>query len=267
METIHIACGQFVADPGNRGANIQAIIRLSEEAAARNADLIVFPEMAVTGYLPPSDMPALAEPADGDSFHTLADVARRLGIAIAYGYPELVVGEQKKRNTFTVIGKTGEEICRYRKVHLWDTEAEWCDPGEEIPLFDLQGVRFSGWICYDTRFPEMARLEFLAGAEVCLVPTAWLGPVEEWEISLRARALDNTMFVAGSDIINPLVGLECKGASMIVDPHGAVLTRAPLGQECVIDAVLDPATFAGQRSRLPLSRDRVPSFYQKLTDD
>ena len=133
-----------------------------------------------------------------------------------------------------------------------------------MPLFEYEGVKVSGWICYDTRFPEMARLAFLAGAELCLVPTAWLGPAEEWELALRARALDNACFAAGADLINPLPGLICRGASMIAGPHGEVLARAEQGVECVIDAVLDPEAMRSQRDRIPLLRDRRPGFYRGL---
>jgi len=264
MNMLHIACGQFIADPGNKDANIAAIERLAVEASGRGCELVVFPEMALTGYLPPDQMPPLAESAEGESAKRIAEAARSSGIAIAYGFPELVEGQDLKFNTFIVFGSDGREIGRYRKIHLWDTEAKWCAPGTEIPTFDLKGTSLSGWICYDTRFPELARLEFLAGAEVCLVPTAWLGPPEEWELSLRARALDNTIFVAGSDIVNPLPGLECRGLSLIVGPHGEVLARAEAGTECVIDAKLDPATMKQQRDRVPLKRDRVPSFYGGL---
>ena len=264
MKTFHIACGQFEASPGDKNANITAMKRLTEVAANKSCDLIVYPEMAITGYLPPDRMPGLAEAPDGASAEELAGVAGERGIAIAYGFPEEVPGNKKKYNTFIVFGPDGREIGRYRKIHLWDTEAVWCDPGTEIPVFDYLGTKISGWICYDTRFPELARLEFLAGAELCLVPTAWLGPPDEWELALRSRALDNSLFVAGSDLINPLDGLACRGLSLIIDPHGEVLARAEPGTECVIDAILDPEVMAAQKKRVPILRDRAPLMYGGL---
>jgi 5-aminopentanamidase len=264
MRSLHIACAQFAASPGDKDANLRAIERLTAEAAARGCALVVFPEMALTGYLPPEQMGVLAEAADGDSARRIADIAARHGIAVAYGFPELVEGQEKKANTFLVVGRDGSRVGRYRKVHLWDTEAAWCDPGTEVPVFAYEGTMLSGWICYDTRFPELARLEYLAGAEVCLVPTAWLGPAEEWELALRSRALDNTFFVAGADLINPLSGLRCRGSSMIAGPHGEILARAEPETEGVIDAVLDPELMRAQRARVPLLRDRRPSFYGGL---
>ncbi len=267
MERLHIACGQFVAVPGDKDANLAAMERQAATASARGCRLIVFPEMAITGYLPAAQMPQFAEPADGQAFRRVAAMARNEGIAVAYGFPELVPGRQRKRNTFILVGPDGREIGRYQKVHLWDTEAAWCDGGTALPVFRFEETMISGWICYDTRFPELARMAFLEGAELCLVPTAWLGPPEEWSLSLRARALDNTLFVAGADLINPLPDLLCRGLSMIVGPHGEVLAEAEPGVECVIDAVLEPERMARQRARVPLLRDRKPPFYRRLCEE
>lgn len=264
MKRLHIACGQFVATPGDKTRNIDAIERLTAEAAGRGCRLIVFPEMAITGYLPPHQMPGLAEAAEDASGRRIASIAKSNGIAIAYGFPELLPGGDKRSNTFLMVGPDGNEVGRYRKIHLWDTEAAWCEAGTELPIFEFEGVRISGWICYDTRFPELARMAFLDGVELCLVPTAWLGPTAEWELSLRARALDNAFFVAGSDMINPLEGLICRGASLIAGPHGEVLAQAEYETECVIDAILEPSVIDEQRDRLPLARDRKPDFYRSL---
>ena len=264
MESIRIACGQFTAVSGDRGANLEVMKKITREASEDGCDLILFPEMAVTGYLSPKEMPKLAENADGPSREFLSRVARENGIALVYGFPELIPGRERKANTFLMLGKDGEEVGRYRKIHLWDTEAEWCDPGTEIPLFSYGGASISGWICYDTRFPELARMEALAGAEIMLVPTAWLGPAAEWELALRARALDNTCFIAGSDLINRVDGLICRGLSLIVGPHGEILARAEPGTDCFIAATLDPELMASQRTRVPLKRDRVPELYGPL---
>ena len=267
MKSLHVACGQFEAAPGNKDANIEAMDRLTAEAASRGCRLVVFPEMALTGYLAPNEMPDLAEAAGGESATRIADIARSNNIAVAFGFPETLPGTDKRANTFLIAGPDGSEIGKYRKIHLWDTEAAWCDPGTEAPVFEYDGVKISGWICYDTRFPELARIEALAGAELCLVPTAWLGPPAEWELALRSRALDNSLFVAGSDLINPLENLICRGLSLIAGPHGEVLAQAEPGVECIIDAVLDPAITEAQKHRVPLLRDRKPSFYHPLVSD
>ena len=266
MKEIHVACGQFIAVPAEKERNLQVMAEQSAEAKSRGCELIVFPEMALTGYLPPADLAPLAETVDGPDLSRIADAARALSIAIAVGFPELVQTTGIRHNSFALFASDGELAALYRKIHLWDTEAAWATPGTHVILADMDKARISGWICYDTRFPEMARLSFFKGAELCLVPTAWLGPGEEWELSLRARALDNTFFVAGADLINKIPGLECGGHSLLADPYGRVMARAEPGPECVIDAMLDPGLLEAQRRRLPLRRDRRPDLYRPLVD-
>jgi predicted amidohydrolase len=158
----------------------------------------------------------------------------------------------------------GQVAGVYHKMHLWDTEREWAEPGREVLSVELDEVRYTGWICYDTRFPELARLGALAGAEVALVPTAWLGPGEEWELALRARALDNGIFCAGADIVGPDPALRCRGLSTIVGPKGNVLARAEPDSEGIICATLRQADLDAQRGRVPLLKHRRPEVYDCL---
>jgi predicted amidohydrolase len=181
---------------------------------------------------------------------------------VAFGYPELAA-DGRRHNSFVLVDPAGAVAAVYRKMHLWGAEADWAAPGDDVPVAEVAGARVSGWICFDTRFPELARLAALRGAELAVVPTAWLGPAEEWELSLRARALDNSLFVAGADIIDP--GIGCRGHSMIVDPGGRVLARAKPGEEGVVSAQLDPHVRAAQIGRLHLLEARRPARYRGLT--
>jgi len=270
MREIRIACGQFVAKPGDKRANVARMIGCAEEARNEGCELILFPELIVTGYLPPEQVLPLVEPVTGPSVGSLAQAARELGMAIAFGLAELDEGSGLRYNSMVVLDHQGELAAVYHKMHLWATEREWAEPGDEVASFDLDGVRYGGWICYDTRFPELARLSALAGIDVGLVSTAWLGPGDEWELALRARALDNSIFIAGADIIAPDdVGfdpaLRCYGRSMIVNPKGHVLARAEPEREGIICATLDPADLDAQRGRVPLLQDRRPELYGGLT--
>ena len=117
------------------------------------------------------------------------------------------------------------------------------------------------WICYDTRFPETSRTLSRAGATLGLVGSAWFGPPEEWELSLRARALDNGMFVAGASVLGSFGAAPFRGASLIADPHGRVLAQAREGVEEVICAEYDDREVESFRSRLPLLSDLRPGAY------
>ena len=261
MRETRIACGQFVAEPGNKRANVARMAAYAEEARDQGCELILFPELIVTGYLPPDQVRPLVEPVTGPSVRMLAETACDLDIAIAFGLAELDEGQGVCHNSRVILDHQGEVAAVYRKMHLWATEKEWAEAGTEVLSCEMSGVCYSGWICYDTRFPELARLGALAGADVGLVATAWLGPGEEWELALRARALDNSMFVAGADIVNPDPTLRCHGLSMIVGPKGNVLARAEPEQEGIIWATLSQTDLDAQRGRVPLLYDRRPRVY------
>ncbi len=255
-ELMRIACGQFFPAPTGKGVNIAYMLDYAQRARERGCALIVFPELILTGYLPADCMAPLAEPLDGPSVRQIAQGAHKADIAIAFGMAERGDGDVCY-NSLVVIDRTGQIVGVYHKIHLWGDEAKWATPGHEVIAFDLDGVPCSGWICYDTRFPEVARLAALRGAEVAVVPTAWLGPRDEWILALRARALDNSMFVAGADLINPAPALlRCVGASLIVGPKGEVLAEAELKHEGIIEATLDAAVLQRQRDRLRLLNNR-----------
>jgi predicted amidohydrolase len=264
IHDVRIACGQFAAKPGDAPSNVERIIHFAGQARSEGCALIVFPELIVTGYLEPERIPPLAEPLTGSSVTRLAQAAGRIGIGIAFGMAELDPASGTCYNSLVIVDRTGQVAGVYHKMHLWDTEREWAEPGREVLSVELEGLRCTGWICYDTRFPELARLGALAGAEAALVPTAWLGPGQEWELALRARALDNGIFCAGSDIVGPDPALRCRGLSMIVDPKGNVLARAEPDSEGIICATLSQVTLDAQRGRVPLLHHRRPDLYESL---
>ncbi len=261
MKELRVACVQFVAAAADMDANAGRICGWMQRAKAERCDLVVFPELIMSGYLAPAAMSAVAASLDAAPVRAVRAAAAELGIAAAFGYPELAPGGLK-HNSLVLVDSRGSLAAVYRKMHLWDTEAVWAAGGTEVPVADLGPARATGWICFDTRFPEVARMAALGGAEVAVVPTAWLGPAEEWELSLRARALDNSLFVAGADIIDAAIG--CHGHSMIVDPKGRILARARAGEEGLICATLDPGVRAGQAQRLRLLEARKPALYRGI---
>ena len=265
MRDFHVACGQFAAEPGDKDANIARMVGQAREARQAGSDLILFPELILTGYLAPEQIRPLAEPADGPSVRALAKAACDLGIGIAFGLAELDERRKVRHNSLAFLDKGGRLVRVYRKTHLWGDEKTWAEPGADVPAFGMEGICVSGWICFDTRFPEVARLAALGGAELGLVSTAWLGPGDEWKLAMQARALDNAMFVAGADIINPDPGLRCLGLSLIVGPKGHILAQAEPGQEGIIHAVLRKQDLEAQRDRVALLESRRPELYGRLS--
>ena len=259
MNELRVACGQFEARLGDTDYNLGQMTTQATQASGAGCQVIVFAELSVSGYLQASRVPEVAEPIDGDAVGRLAECARELGTAIAFGMAER--DGDRLHNALAVLSKSGELVGHYRKTHLFGAEVDWATPGGEVASFSMDGVAATGWICFDTRFPELARAAAVSGAELAMVPTAWLGPPAEWELAVRSRAMDNTMFVAGADQICHLEGLRCRGNSLIAGPHGDVLAQAEADTPGVIWADLDPQELTEQRDRLDLLANRRADLF------
>jgi predicted amidohydrolase len=257
---IPIACGQFASKPGDIEANIATIRAQAREAAAEGAVVAVFPELCLSGYLRAAELPPLAVGMDGEEISALKNVARESGIAVCFGFVEKA-GDGGMFNSLAYIDASGVVAAVYRKVHLFQGEGRWARPGEGYAGFDAGAFRCGMWICYDTRFPEAARALAMDGVTCALAGAAWLGPADEWELAVRSRAMDNGMYVAGSALQGGSGDLECRGASVIADPHGRVLARGTPGRSEVIVAGYDDDEVIAFRKRLPLLRHLKPGAY------
>ena len=168
-------------------------------------------------------------------------------------------------NSSLFVNPDGKIVGVYRKIHLWATEATYFSRGTDYPVFDTEFGKVAMWICYDTRFPEVAKIFALKGARVIFVPTAWLTrDVAHWKLLIRARALDNFMYVCGADEIVETDQHQACGASIISNPHGELLAEAEFMTETVITAELDLQIGDEMRTLIPVLRDRQPQTYQEI---
>jgi predicted amidohydrolase len=252
-----------------RFADKQGAIRLlaAEAQAARDdgADVLVFPELFLTGYNLGADRAAaLAEPADGPSVLAAREIARAAGLALCFGFPERV--GDGVANAAVLIAADGDIVLRYRKAHLFGEidRAMFATTGQAFPIVPYGGIKLGLAICYDIEFPETIRLLALAGAEAVLVPTALMEP---YEIVPRAvipsRAYESQVYVAYANHCGEEAGLRYVGLSCIAGPDGAVLAMAGQGP-ARISAVIDPAHLAAVRARDTLLDDRRPELYGPL---
>ncbi|MGI8888040.1 MAG: carbon-nitrogen hydrolase family protein [Nocardioidaceae bacterium] len=241
-------------------ANLDTIQRLVESAAEPGTELIVLPEAAMHDFGPPDlELGPIAQTLDGEFVTSLSELARRTGTAIVAGMFERSDDESRPYNTLVVVNSTGELVSTYRKVHLYDSfgyrESERLLGGAPEPaVVELGGMRFGLMTCYDLRFPEFARALVDAGSDVLIVPAAWVrGPLKEdhWRTLLRARAIENTVYVAGA----AQTGDHYTACSMIVDPMG--VTLAALGDETgVASAEVEVDHIAAARKRNPSLANR-----------
>lgn len=223
---VGVAVAQF-APTADTSGNLAAIDELAQRAAARGARVVLFPEYA-SYFVDPFDdtLLAHAQEVDGSFTTGLREIARRSGVVIVAGLLERGAGE-RVRNAVVAVDATGV-LAISRKLHLYDAfgqrESDWIEPGtiDEPETFEVEGIRFAIMTCYDLRFPEVARVLADTGAHVVLTAAEWVrGPLKEhhWRTLLHARAIENTLYVAGADHPPPL-GV---GASVIVDPQGVEL--------------------------------------------
>ena len=227
------------------------------ELTPEGSDLVVFPEAFARDFGEPgSDLSAAAEPLDGPFATEAAKGAAGRGTTILAGMFEQGDDPARPVNTLVLRGAAEAE---YRKIHLYDSfgyrESDRIAAGPVEPVVvDVAGWQVGLMTCYDLRFPELARRLVDAGAEVLVVPAAWLPgdrKVAHWRTLLAARAIENTCFVVGAGQPEP----RYVGHSAVIGPLGDVLAEAD-GAEQVIDAVLDRADLDEARRTNPSLANR-----------
>ena len=253
--TVEVAVAQFA--PGtDKSANLGNIRALVGEAAARGARVVVAPEYAMyTASKLDHGVVEAAEPLDGKFVSGLSEIARDASVYLVAGIAERTADNDRISNTLVAVAPDGTVAATYRKLHLYDAfgfkESDFvvAAPIDAPQTFDIDGVTFGMQTCYDVRFPEVTRRIVDAGADVVLLPAQWVpGPLKEdhWTTLLRARAIENTIYVAAADQAGPYGA----GNSMIIDPMGVVL--AALGERTgTASATISPDRVADVRRRNP----------------
>lgn len=257
-----ITCIQLDIKYGDPQFNYQQVeekVALAIESS--KSAIIVLPELWTTGY----DLTRLNKIADEDGIvtqHFLSMLAKKYRVNIVGGS----VAKSMKHNvtnTMYIFNDKGEFVHEYSKLHLFKlmNEHHYLTSGTEKGLFELNGIKSAGVICYDIRFPEWIRAHTTLGAEVLFVVAEWPAPrLNHWRTLLLSRAIENQCYViacnrAGTDPNN-----EFAGHSMIIDPWGTVLAEAD-EHEGSISATIEIDTVIKVRSQIPIFEDRRPDFY------
>ncbi|HSK56488.1 MAG TPA: carbon-nitrogen hydrolase family protein [Jiangellales bacterium] len=233
------------------------------------ADLAVLPESVTTGFSPgcgAEELWDLVGPVDGPATDPFREVARDLGVHLAWGAYERGPTRGVVLNSAVLAGPAGEVLGVYRKTHPFCTEMRsrggWVTPGDEVCVVDTALGRIAMIICFDGDYPELSRIAAVRGAEVLLRPSALLRSADIWELTNRARAYDNHVYVVGANCTGTdPAGTLYFGNSMIVTPVAEVVARAA-SHECWVSARLDPATVMA--SLTPGSS--VPQVFDHLAD-
>ena len=261
-----IAAAQIACVPGEAATNLRKIVNFAERAQAAGAALVVFPEMADTGYVM-SVIREAARPWSEGAVPALQELAKRLSLTIICGVSERV-GEAIY-NSQVLIDSRGQVVGRYRKTHLFCAgsadEKECFTAGDELQSYDYGKFRLGLTICYDLRFPEIYRkLATEQSANVFIISSAWPFPrLEHLRILCQARAIENQSYLVLANRVGTDERLTFCGASAIIDPAGAVLAYASSEREELIMAELSQETVETVRARMAVFAHRRSDLYAR----
>jgi predicted amidohydrolase len=271
MATCQIAVCQ-VKVTEDKEKNLLIAREMIREAAGKGAELVVLPEMFNCPYEGRQFARFAEEYPDGVTVKTLALLAKENQVFLVGGSIPEKAGD-KIYNTSFIFDQQGQVVGFHRKVHLFDVdlpgglrfyESETLGAGESITVVDSPWGKIGVAICYDVRFPELARRMVDLGARMLIVPAAFnltTGPAH-WHSLLKIRAVDNQVFVIGaSPARDETAGYVAYGHSLIVDPWGDILGEAGVGEE-IIYGRIDFAKVDTVREQLPLLRHRRHDLYQ-----
>lgn len=261
--------------------NSAAVDRLAKRAAEAGVQLLGFHELASTIYFPFAEDRSsfeLAEPESGPSVQAARQIARRNELVLVYPFFER--DGERFFNTAIVFGPRGETLLKYRKTSVPTarlfpaaTERFFFHPGDlGFPVAETPfGARIGIVICYDRNLPEPARCVALNGADVLFVPVTTTTLVRPWwETLLRARAVENVMYVAAPSRVGEdrggAPGTSYIGESLIVDPRGEIAAHGSAREEDLVWADVDLELLHRQRKTWTFIQDRRPDLYGKLCE-
>lgn len=255
-----VSLAQMEVTPGDPQANLSKADQWIAEAARRGSEVVVFPEMWTTGF----DWDRLPELAAG-SGEIVAEVA-----ALAQKYRIWLAGSLlalneagHATNTFILFDPNGRPAGLYRKIHLFGLMAEnqHLAPGEALAHVETPWGRAGLAVCYDLRFPEMFRTYALNGVEMVFLPAQWPHPrLAHWRTLLRARAIENQLFMVGVNSVGRDQMSKFCGHSALIDPWGNAVVEA--GEtELLLTAAIDTELAAEVRQRITVFNDRRPELY------
>lgn len=260
---LHIALLQMdiaLGKPDENYANLERMLDRAMQHTSR-PDVILFPEMWNTGYA----LDRIDELADRAGERTIAFISRYAlthQVNIVAGSIADHRGEHMYNTTY-VCNRSGEVIADYSKIHLFRlmNEHQHLTSGTQVGQMELDGIPSAMMICYDIRFPELARKLALGGAQLLFVSAEWPHPrLHHWRTLLMARAIENQMYVIACNRVGTSDGTEFFGHSLIINPWGEILAEGS-EQEEIIHKTIDLDLVPQVRNKIPIFEDRRPEMY------
>jgi predicted amidohydrolase len=268
-EKIKIALAQMTCKREDKKANLAKIEKNVTKAKKQAADLVIFPELSLTGYVVRDQIYELAEKIPGPSTKAIENIARKANAHIIFGMPELSEKTQATiYNTAVLVGPEGF-IGKYRKMYLPThsvfEEKRYFRPGYQAAAFDTVLGKIGLIICYDIFFPEVSRLTRLKGAQLIVCISA--SPATRrafFETLTVARAIENTAFLAYVNLVGIEDGLQFWGGSRLIGPNGKILVQAKYDDEDLVMCDVDYAGIRPLETFVPTLRDLRPELFDEL---
>lgn len=261
-EKMRIALGQIDIYWEDKERNREKCEKFICNAKKENADIVVFPEMTLTGVS--QNVEKIGE-RNLETVEWFKEQSIKYNIYTCFGYVEK--DTLKGKNNLSVISPEGKKICNYTKIHpfSYGREDKFYDAGEDISLFNIGEDCVSAFICYDLRFPEIFQV-VSKKAKLIIVIANWPQKRREaWITLLKARAIENQCYIVGVNRVGTVKGLHYSGDSMVVDPEGEILASSCEKEELII-CDIDTSEVENVRFRFPCKEDRKEELYKKLFD-
>jgi len=266
---IKVALAQMCCKRGDKAENIRKMRNRVTKAKKQGADLVIFPELSLTGYVVRDQIYELAETIPGPSTKTMESIAKKTKAYIIFGMPELSEKTQATiYNTAVLVGSQGF-IGKYRKMYLPThsvfEEKRYFRPGYQAAVFDTGLGKIGLIICYDIFFPEVSRLTRLKGAQLIACISA--SPAVRrtfFEALTVARAIENAAFLAFVNLVGIEDGLQFWGGSRLIGPNGKVLVQAKYDEEDLVICDVDYADMKPIETFAPTLKDLRPELFDEL---
>lgn len=269
MDEINVALAQINCKVGDKKYNIEKMVKHIKKAKKEDANLIVFPELSLTGYIVRDLAYELAEPIKGPSVHLLEEVAKKEKLYIVFG---MIERSEKAHavlyNTAVILGPEGF-VGKYHKMYLPThsvfEEKRYFRPGYQAPVFDTDIGKVGLMVCYDIFFPELARMLRLNGSQLIICISASPAVRRKFfEVLTVARAMENTTYVAFVNLAGIEDGLQFWGGSRLIAPNGNIISQAKYDEEDQVTGSIDYADLKRTETFVPTLRDLRPEFFETL---
>ncbi len=270
-KNVNVALAQTSCRVGDKKHNANIIKKKVKQAKQKGADLIIFPELSLTGYITRDTTYKLAEPIPGPSIHQLEKVSIKENVYLVFGMMERSdKASAVIYNTAVLLGPEGL-IGKYRKMHLPThsvfEEKRYFRLGYQAPVFETDIGKLGLTICYDVFFPEVSRLLRLKGAQLIICISA--SPAVRrrfFEVLTVARAVENASFLAYVNLVGIQDGLQFWGGSRLIAPNGSIITQAMYDEEDLALGSIDYADLERVEVFVPTLRDLRPELFDFLKE-